>query len=218
MAPRTDQTRVKVTYNSKLLDLARDQLKELSNLRLDVGIQGKEARKRYKRKVKVKVEVENEAGEKKMVTRRRTRSIPVGTVALIQHYGSKSARIPPRPFLSHMVKVKKDKIVAEMRSAIARAILDPATPVELPMVGAGVGISRLAQSVFDNSHSWAKPNAPLTIKIKGFDYPLHATDQMSGSFSWILRKGKRKIREGNTKGLVVRPRPKPRKRRAKKTS
>lgn len=97
---------------------------------------------------------------------------PVAMVAAIQNYGAPRAGIPPRPFFTNMVKDKS----REWGPAMARLLQANDMDVAATLRQTGHAIEgQLRQAIIDTSYP---PNAPSTIRKKGFDAPLRDTMHM----------------------------------------
>jgi hypothetical protein len=116
--------------------------------------------------------------------------INVASVAMYQEFGTRS--INSRPFLRRTMFEKRAEIEESIREAVTRAIDTGRTVRELAKSGAE--IAELVRRTIMSSRSWAKPNAPATIKKKGFDWPLNETGLLAEeSISWAVRSKTGKI-------------------------
>tara|TARA_R110000824_G_scaffold321148_2_gene508020 strand:- start:65 stop:565 length:501 start_codon:yes stop_codon:yes gene_type:complete len=116
--------------------------------------------------------------------------INVASVAMYQEFGTRS--INSRPFLRRTMFEKRAEIEESIREAVTRAIDTGRTVRELAKSGAE--IAELVRRTVMSSRSWAKPNAPATIKKKGFDWPLNETGLLAEeSISWAVRSKTGKI-------------------------
>ena len=110
--------------------------------------------------------------------------INVASIAWYQEFGTRS--INSRPFLRRTMFEKRAEIEESIREAVTRAIDTGRTVRELAKSGAE--IAELVRRTIMSSRSWAKPNAPATIKKKGFDWPLNETGLLAEeSISWAVR-------------------------------
>jgi hypothetical protein len=96
--------------------------------------------------------------------------VSVAQVAFWNEYGTKTA--PARPFFRTTIRLGSDRWAAILAHAIPHFDYDGEKALRL-----------LGQSMRDDIESaiaqWSEPgNAPLTIKIKGFDSPLKDSGQM----------------------------------------
>lgn len=123
----------------------------------------------------------------------------VASVAMYNEFGTpagpRHAGIPARSFLRSSVFENRDKIQNKFAKSMAQVFGadgftvggrgDPIT--ELGNVGAV--IVGMVRDKIRTSGSWAKPNAPATVKKKGFDFPLIETLKLRDSISWAVRIG-----------------------------
>jgi hypothetical protein len=123
-------------------------------------------------------------GEKLRVGFLESSKYPDGTstalVAAINNYGS--ARIPPRPFFSNMVKSKSPGWAAALGSILKATNNDMARA--LPLMGEGIK-GQLQQSIRDTNDP---PLAPSTVRAKGFDKPLINTGHMINSVAYEVKR------------------------------
>jgi len=105
---------------------------------------------------------------------------PVAAVAFWNNYGTSTS--PPRPFFSNMIEEQKptwgDKV-----AKLAKATNGDG-PKVLALMGEDIQGS-LIQSIRDTNDP---PNAPYTIKKKGFNKPLIDTSHMINSTSYRVIK------------------------------
>ena len=153
-------------------------ISELSKLRLTIGWQGEEAKFRYPAE-----------GAGKGPT--------LATVATWMEFGvpgtSTKPPIPARPTLRSTLFTQRDAIVQVWAKAVGRMITNERITAMQTMALVGINVAKMVELRIDTSYTWAKPNAPKTIKKKGFDYPLHETDKMANSVTWEIRRGKRTV-------------------------
>ena len=100
----------------------------------------------------------------------------VASVTFWNEYGT--ARIPPRPFMRTTIAQNRENWVEMVRKLV-------------PVHGADLSLLKLGEEmkgklVFSILNWVEPPNAPYTIKKKGFDKPLVETAQMSRSISYEL--------------------------------
>lgn len=154
------------------------RLKDISDYRVAVGVQGPEGKKR--------APVRN--------GRRRRGGATVATVAAYSEFGT--ATEPARPFLRSTLATKRGEIITEATDAVALFLVRgiPATEA-LKIIGRHV--AGLVRQRLDATRSWAAANAPSTVERKGFDWPLHDTGTLAKSISWTVRKAGRVIRRGS---------------------
>ncbi len=161
-----------VEYKDKGLELIMDKIADLSKLSLTVGFQGDEAAFLYV----------DESGAVKG---------NLASIATWNEFGlkasSKNPAVPARPLLRSTVFKQRDKIVSWWAKSLNRMISNAAiTPIQTVAL-VGINLVKMVERQMDASYSWAKPNAPRTIKNKGFDYPWHETGKMRKSITWAVR-------------------------------
>jgi hypothetical protein len=137
------------------------KLARLKFLELAVGIQGEEAQLMY------------------------GKDINLATVATYLEFGTED--IPARSFLRAAVFEGRDKIIRLYANAYTRMVGVPNFSPDEMLAMVGTGVVKMIELKIDRSYSWAKPNADSTVKAKGFDYPLHETDVMSETVTWVVR-------------------------------
>jgi hypothetical protein len=98
--------------------------------------------------------------------------ISVATVALFNEYGVPSHNQPPRPFFRHMIAEKKSGWGVALGKNLVANDYDAARALDL--VGDGIG-GQLREAIIGFTDP---PNAPSTIRQKGFDAPLRRTKHM----------------------------------------
>ncbi len=157
-----------VTLKTRGLDFLKGNLKALGKHVLTIGFQGPSGAQLY------------------------PTGINMATVAFYNEFGTK--HIPARSFLRATMFQERDKIEKIMTIA-ARAVvesIDTFTPIRtivLAYTVAGHEIVALVNSKIDRSYGWAKRNHKSTVAKKGFDYPLHETDELARAVSWAVRSG-----------------------------
>lgn len=100
----------------------------------------------------------------------------VASVAFWNEYGT--ARIPPRPFMRTTIAQNRENWVEMVKKLV-------------PVHGADLSLLKLGEEmkgklVFSILNWVEPPNAPYTIKKKGFNSPLRNTSQMSKSITYEL--------------------------------
>lgn len=100
----------------------------------------------------------------------------VATVAFWNEYGTE--KIPPRPFMRTTIAQNRENWVEMVRKLV-------------PVHGADLSLLKLGEEmkgklVFSILNWVEPPNAPYTIKKKGFNKPLVSSAQMSRSISYEL--------------------------------
>ncbi len=114
--------------------------------------------------------------------------LPVAQVAFWNEYGTTnddgSARVPPRPFMKKTVEDNAETWPRKLGAA-ARYTGYRTKPT-LEIMGAElVGQMRLSLRQLNDP-----PNAPATIKKKGFDKPLFDTGRMEDDITWLVNIGR----------------------------
>lgn len=100
---------------------------------------------------------------------------PVATVAAVQNNGSPAMGIPPRPFMSNAVRDHR----AEWNKAMSVALTQNDMDATAALTVVGLQMEEdIRQSIRDTN---SPPNAPSTIRRKGFDDPLVASGLMIDS-------------------------------------
>lgn len=152
---------VRVTFKDRGLVSLVDTLKQIRNLKLSVGFQGPEGRRKY--------------GDT---------DINVATAATFAEFGTASA--PERSFIRSTMfqnkKVIKEKIAAETANVMF-GDTDAVTALE----NIGAFVVGLIEDKIRRAREWAAPNAPSVVEQKGFDFPLHDTFVLSRSVTWTVR-------------------------------
>ncbi len=150
----------------------RDQFQALKQFVVTIGIQGSDAGRRHD-----------------------PNSPNVATIGLIHEFGTR--KIPERSFLRAPLAAHRAEIKRAFTAAAA-TIVAGGDPVDA-FATAGAAVARLVKNWLIRSPSWATPNAPSTVKAKGFDYPLHETGMLQNSITWAVRRarGMSIVRQGS---------------------
>jgi len=119
-----------------------------------------------------------------------TGGVNLATVALYAEYGTPDAAYPSpaRSFLRSTLVEKKQEITDKAVRELRAAVLGKKTSVKA-LSSVGEYVVSLVRLRIASSNTWAKPNAPATVKDKGFNWPLHETMRLSKSISWQIRSG-----------------------------
>jgi hypothetical protein len=105
---------------------------------------------------------------------------PVTTAAIANEYGT--ATIPPRPAVRVMIDEKQEGWTEQAKQLlVANGYYTHETLDQMGAVIAGDMTEAIKQG-------YPPPNAPSTIKKKGFDHPLTDTGQLANSVSWEVQK------------------------------
>ena len=89
-------------------------------------------------------------------------------------------RIPSRPFMRRSIDVRRNEVRAEMVRT-AQAVAFGGTSPATALGDLGQWMEDRIKDIIDRSPTWAVPNAPLTVALKGFDHPLIETGEMQDS-------------------------------------
>lgn len=92
------------------------------------------------------------------------------TLAAIQHGGSESRNIPPRPFLKMPIEHNKQELITQSAKILKSGGIEN---INIALSQVGKVCESFVQEAFDTAGygTW-KPNAPTTIKRKGSAQPL----------------------------------------------
>jgi hypothetical protein len=108
----------------------------------------------------------------------------VALVASVQEFGSPAHNIPPRPFFRNMIAGNS----ADWPKTLATLLAHNHNDVELSLNQMGVVVAdQLRQSILDLKDP---PNAPATIKKKGFDDPLIDSSHLLHSVDYEVEMDK----------------------------
>jgi hypothetical protein len=156
-----------VTLNTRGLEILQGNLRALGEHVLTIGFQGPSGAQLY------------------------PTGVNMATVALYNEFGTRN--IPARAFLRSTMFERRDRIESIMADAASRVLEDvsisAAGAVVESLSQAGREIVALVERKINTSKGWAKRNAPATVAKKGFDYPLHETDELARSVTWAVRRG-----------------------------
>jgi len=113
-------------------------------------------------------------------------------IGLKQEFGSISENIPPRSFLRMPVIDKKSDFAKYMSSSKVKKLVAE-KKIKQIFVDLGLIAEKIIQEAFETRGfgKW-KPNAPMTIRLKGSDSPLIDTGQLRRSItSTVIQKGQK---------------------------
>lgn len=148
------------------MQVFRSKLKALDGLKVDVGVLWNEGTQRY-------------------TTDSGMPGPTVASVAAFQEFGTRT--IPARPAMRRTA-MDAGEIAAKMTEAIKVVMATPnlSTKREAAAIlaPAAQGVARLMRRMYVTSRSWAIKNAPMTIRLKGFDYPLYETGKLRDSITY----------------------------------
>ena len=120
------------------------------------------------------------------------KNISVGQVAIINEYGTET--IPPRPAfrigLERSVAKNKKLIDAALKNITNHLLTGRKDSIERQLTQALTQIGRSAKKETKDiiKQGSMTPNAPLTIKKKGFDHPLWETGLLHDSVEYLVSK------------------------------
>lgn len=120
------------------------------------------------------------------------KNISVGQVAIINEYGTET--IPPRPAfrigLERSVAKNKKLIDAALKNITNHLLTGRKDSIERQLTQALTQIGKSAKKETKDiiKQGSMSPNAPLTIKKKGFDHPLWETGLLHESVEYLVSK------------------------------
>ena len=120
------------------------------------------------------------------------KNISVGQVAIINEYGTET--IPPRPAfrigLERSVAKNKKLIDAALKNITNHLLTGRKDSIERQLTQALTQIGRSAKKETKDiiKQGSMTPNAPLTIRKKGFDHPLWETGLLHDSVEYLISK------------------------------
>lgn len=188
---------IKVTVGVKTTDhtdeLAK-MLKGLSGVRVLVGIPEKEAGRPGSGVNNAQLVFLHTHGVRKLsMIREMMSALSKGSPYSLAHqlylmaHGSPAWRIPPRPIIEPSIEANKEAIAKELKKAAMAYFNGDETTAMRYLHRAGITGANAARAWFtDVRNSWA-PNAPETIKKKGFDRPLIDTGEMRKAITSVVK-------------------------------
>ena len=120
------------------------------------------------------------------------KNISVGQVAIINEYGTET--IPPRPAfrigLERSVTKNKKLIDAALKNITNHLLTGRKDSIQRQLTQALTQIGKSAKKETKDiiKQGSMTPNAPLTIKRKGFDHPLWETGLLHDSVEYLVTK------------------------------
>lgn len=120
------------------------------------------------------------------------KNISVGQVAIINEYGTET--IPPRPAfrigLERSVTKNKKLIDAALKNITNHLLTGRKDSIQRQLTQALTQIGKSAKKETKDiiKQGSMTPNAPLTIKKKGFDHPLWETGLLHDSVDYLVSK------------------------------
>lgn len=108
--------------------------------------------------------------------------VTMGEIAVKNEFGSKSERIPARSFIRMPVEHQSEKIVKGLYNVRLKQKKDTKNILKKLLTRLGILSEKAIQEAFATRGfgQW-KPNAPLTIALKGSDSPLIDTGELRKS-------------------------------------
>lgn len=111
--------------------------------------------------------------------------LPMGSLALIQEYGSTKRNIPARPFVFYSAYVLNDKDIAIMRKAAIDYLFKRKTAsISFSPVGR-MGVRTIQRSIMSQRF---QPLAPSTVTKKGSPTILVETNELLNSAEWKINE------------------------------
>ena len=165
---------VTVEWDDKGFKKLLENLKELAKLKATVGYQGRDATMKV-------------PGSKATLSE----------IAKWNEYGTST--IPARPFMRRAAK-KNGKAIAEVAAVEFGGVAESGDDPVSAMAEVGKVLLDGLHAQLDSSQSWARPNAPSTIKKKGFGLaPLDGGgDWFTKNSSWAVRENRKVIKDGKS--------------------
>ncbi len=173
---------VKVNVDLSGMKLFKSKLRALDGLKIDVGVLWNEGTQRYP----------TESG------------MPGPSVAMVAAFNEFGTRtIPARPAMRRTAH-DSGEIAAKVTEAVKVVMATPNLTTKREAAAilspAAMGIARLMRRNYVTSRSWAVKNAPTTVALKGFDYPLYETGKLRDSIGYRI---KNRRGENLAEGLAV---------------
>lgn len=107
--------------------------------------------------------------------------------ATTNEFGDPSRNIPPRPFLRSTLFVHQKEII-KFIGQMKYDIIFGKADVNKYLDRIGLFVQRLVQKRIKNSPTWAAPNSPKTIAMKGSSTPLVDTGRLRMSIIYRVRR------------------------------
>ena len=101
-----------------------------------------------------------------------------------------TSTIPPRPFMAMTADKNRDKVQAFAGFMVGKMI-DGRLDANTVLKNLGEWYKAQIQLTIRNAKSWAEPNVPSTIAMKGSSSPLIDTGRLVNSISYELVNGKK---------------------------
>lgn len=135
--------------------------------------------------LKKKIEYTIELGVLVDKTTRTRKSMGVTNAELmyIHEYGSPLRHIPARPVLAMTIEHAHEILPEITKKALNIYLTDGEKALEKELNRFSVRLANYAKDIIYLNDGRLKPNAPSTIRAKGFDHPLFQTGQLARSIS-----------------------------------
>lgn len=112
-------------------------------------------------------------------------------IAKANEFGSIKNNIPARSFLLSPIRYKLPNSLREYGESLKTIFVEQSLHSALNLVGIlGVDVIKNTILMSDNGEGRLKPNAPYTIKKKGFDHPLLETSFLFDHISYKIQNDK----------------------------
>lgn len=109
--------------------------------------------------------------------------VQVVDYAIFNEFGTE--HIPARPFMRHTADTQERPLQEYTRRLIG-PMLEGQRSVDQVLHSVGQWYQRAMQSTVRNSRSWAEPNAPSTIALKGSSLPLRDHGVLLGAIRYEI--------------------------------
>jgi len=163
------------------IERLRKELKRLGKLRLTVGVQGPDAKRKHP-----------------------NADLTVGEIAAIFHYGAKIAdafgkgitvEIPARPYAQRAVDMIRDQAIRAATKGASDLIDGRADTAEEVLEPIGEMARDAVLKSLDEARDWAEPLSPSTIARKGHDQPGLDTGTVREATSYAIRQGRKILKQ-----------------------
>lgn len=113
--------------------------------------------------------------------------VPIIHYATWNEFGTADGRIPPRPFMRRTYDTSKEE-AQRFAASLVNNLIRGKMSVDQLMHALGMWYQARIRATIRNSVSWAKPNAPSTIAMKGSSTPLIDDAMMIGNIDYERTK------------------------------
>lgn len=111
--------------------------------------------------------------------------VQVVDYAAMNEFGTED--IPSRPFMRHTADTQENALRAYARGRVG-PILDGTLTVDAMLQSVALWYQAATRRTIRQSRSWAKPNAPATIALKGSSVPLIDDGVLLDSIDFEIRR------------------------------